>query len=354
MMKQILKKCFFKWLEKRQRNVYVGDESKNMKNLQLTTLTNEEKKEVYNLWSPIVSKKYILYHQMFKTLRGFDARFVSDEYYYPVLLRALNPAVSAASYEHKAYYKLYYKEIPQPVIYVNRIRGNWYDGNYSVITKKDALVILKTCGQFIIKPTHDSCQGKNVKKVSSDDKDLEQVISGYGNDFIAQEVLQQSQVTARFNPASLNSFRLTTLNINGNVSLCTILFRCGQGDTPVDNGGAGGLMVGVSEQGAMTDFAFDKNYQRFTETKTGIKFGGVIIPNMANIVEMVKSWHSKYMIHSGIVGWDIALDANNNPVMIEVNLMYPGIQFEQLCIGRPLFGDRTQEVIDFFVKQQHN
>lgn len=354
MIKQLLKKSYNKWLENRQRNLYVGDESKNMKNLQLSTLTNKEAMEVYNLWSPIVPQKYILYHQMFKTLRGFDARFVSDEYYYPVLLRALNPAASAATYEHKAYYMLYYNKIPQPRMFVNRIKGIWYDGNYSIITEKEALGILKACGQFIIKPTHDSCQGKNVKKISSDDKKLEQVIGAYGNDFITQEVLQQSEVTSRFNPASLNSFRLTTLNINGKVSLCTILFRCGQGDTPVDNGGAGGLMAGVTDQGALTDFAFDKNYQRFSETKMGVKFGGVIIPNMANIVEEVKLWHSKYMIHSGIVGWDIALDAKNNPVMIEVNLMYPGIQFEQLCIGKPLFGDRTQEVIDYFVKQQHN
>ena len=347
MMKQLIKNIYGKWLEDRQRSRYVVDESQNMCNLQLSSLTDEEEKKVVELWHPVAKKKYTLYHQMFKTLRYFDARFVSDEYYYPVLLRALNPAASAAAYEHKAYYQLYYKEIPQPKVFVNRIKGVWYDGEYNQISEISAFEILDKCGQFIIKPTHDSCQGKNVKRVSSGNNNLEQIIKEYGVDFITQEVLQQSEVTAQFNPASLNSFRLTTLNINGKVSLCTILFRCGQGDTCVDNGGAGGLMVGVSEDGRLCDYAFDKKYGVFHETKTGVKFGGVVVPNMAQIVETVKTWHSKYMMHSGIAGWDIALDTDNNPVMIEVNLMYPGIQFEQLCIGKPLFGNRTQEVIDY-------
>ena len=351
-MKQLLKRYYNKWLEERQRTIYVSDESKNMRNVKLASLTQAEKNEIFGLWKSVVPHEYTLYHSLFKTLSYYDARFVSDEYYYPVLVRALNPASSAATYEHKSYYSLYFKEIPQPKVFVNRIKGVWYNGDYGQITETEAFKVLKSCGNFIIKPTHDSCQGKNVRKVSSKDEQLEQIVNGYGNDFITQEVVQQSEITARFNPSSLNSFRLTTLNINGKVSLCTILFRCGQGDTCVDNGGAGGLMAGVSENGEMTEYAFDKNYNRFDSTKSGVKFGGTVVPNMTTIVDTVLSWHSKYMIHSGIVGWDIALNRDNNPIMIEVNLMYPGIQFEQLCIGKPLFGDRTKEVIDYVLKRK--
>ena len=352
MIKQILKRCYHKWVEYRQRKMYCVDESKNMSCIELDSLTNEEKKEIWDLWNPIIKKKYTLYHQMFKTLSHFDARFVSDEYYYPIIVRGLNPLSSAVAFEHKAYYPLVYRDIPQPKFFVNRINGIWYDSEYRIISKENAFDILKSCQQFIIKPTHDSCQGKNVKKISSNDSRLEEFVNEYGDDFIAQEVLQQCDITARFNPSSLNSFRLTTLNINGEVSLCTILFRCGQGDICVDNGGAGGLMAGVSENGAMTEYAYDKNYKRFVSTKNGVKFGDVLVPNMANVVDSVLSWHSKYMIHSGIVGWDIAIDKNNRPVMIEVNLQYPGIQFEQLCIGRPLFGDRTREVIEYVLKKK--
>ena len=51
----------------------------------------------------------------------------------------------------------------------------------------------------------------------------------------------------------------------------------------------------------------------------------------------------------GIVGWDVALDSNDNPLLIEVNIGGPGILYEQLCTG-PIFGERTQEVIEYCKK----
>jgi len=212
---------------------------------------------------------------------------------------------------------------------------------------------LEACDRFIIKPTHDSVQGKNVRLIKPSVDNVKQAIEGYGKDFIAQEVLEQSEMTARFNPSSLNTFRITTLNINGKCSLCSIVFRCGNGDGVVDNLGAGGIMIGVTEDGRIHDYGFDKKYNKHYSSNNGQLFKGSVIPQMKGIVELAKRWHEKYFIHSGIVGFDIAMNNNNEPVMIEVNLMYPGIQTEQLCTG-PLFGERTKEVIDYCSKNKKN
>lgn len=50
-----------------------------------------------------------------------------------------------------------------------------------------------------------------------------------------------------------------------------------------------------------------------------------------------------------MIGLDICLDENNEPVLIEVNLLEPGILYEQLCTG-PIFGERTNEVLDYVTR----
>lgn len=353
MIKELLKKIYYKWAEKRQRELYVVDESRNMYNVELVNLTNQEKQEVYDLWYPVVPKKFFLYHKMYKTFSHFDARFVSDEYYYPVLLRSLNPKDTSSAFERKSLYPILYKDIPQPKFYVNKYNGVYYDCDFNAMEEQQAISILEHLDSFIIKPTHDSVQGKNVRLIKPSVDNVKQAIEGYGKDFIVQEVLEQSEMTARFNSSSLNTFRITTLNINGICSLCSIVFRCGNGDGVVDNLGAGGIMIGVTEDGQIHDYGFDKKYNKHYSSNNRQVFKGTVIPQMKGMVELAKRWHEKYLLHSGIVGFDIAMNKNNEPVMIEVNLMYPGIQTEQLCTG-PLFGERTKEVIDYCSKNKKN
>lgn len=155
MIKSLLKNTYNKWVECRQRESYVAGEARNMKNVKLEDLTNQEKNEVYDLWYPVVPKKFFLYHKMYKTFSHFDARFVSDEYYYPVLLSSLNPKDTSSAFERKSLYPILYKDIPQPKFYVNKYDGVYYDCDFNVIEEQQAISILECQDSFIIKPTHD-------------------------------------------------------------------------------------------------------------------------------------------------------------------------------------------------------
>lgn len=284
----------------------------------------------------------------FKKLEHFDADFVCDECMVPYVLRALNSKQKAKAYEHKSLYPIIYSKIPQPKYFVNCINGVFFNSEMNIVSKEECINILEKEGEFIIKPTHNSAQGANVKKaVVSNRKDVIEILDYYGKDFIAQEIVKQSEITKQFNESSLNTFRITTLNINGEASLCNILFRCGQGNVCVDNGAAGGLMIGVSKEGEYREYGYDKFYNKHFTTRGGLEFKGIKVPGFDNIVNQVVGWHAKYLPLMGLCGWDIALDENNNPVMIEINLFDPGAQFEQLSNGTPLFGNRTKEVIEY-------
>ena len=51
------------------------------------------------------------------------------------------------------------------------------------------------------------------------------------------------------------------------------------------------------------------------------------------MVNLVEKLHKKYFAICGVIGWDILIDKNNHPRIIEANLTTPGLIGEQLASG---------------------
>lgn len=47
---------------------------------------------------------------------------------------------------------------------------------------------------------------------------------------------------------------------------------------------------------------------------------------------------------SRLTSWDLTVDKNEEPVLIEVNLAYGGLFFHQIA-NEPVFGDLTKKVL---------
>jgi hypothetical protein len=73
------------------------------------------------------------------------------------------------------------------------------------------------------------------------------------------------------------------------------------------------------------------------------------IPCLSKVVDTALLAH-KHIAICGIVGWDFALDVNNDPVFIEANLYWPTLSLVQLANGKPFFGENLNKVIDFVNK----
>mgnify|MGYP003538698525 FL=1 len=108
-------------------------------------------------------------------------------------------------------------------------------------------------------------------------------------------------------------------------------------------------MVGVDKDGQLADFGFYGNGEKAT-AHNGVPFKGHKITAYSRMVDAAKKLHS-YAEACKIIGWDLALDENDNPVLIEGNTIYPGISVEQMCSG-PIFGERTEEVVEYVKKMQ--
>ena len=151
----------------------------------------------------------------------------------------------------------------------------------------------------------------------------------------------------------MNTFRISTINVNGICSLGTILFRHGRKGQVVDNGGQGGIMCGIDESGKIIK-VFDKFLTEYNISQSGIDYTNFSFLNIDNIINVAINAHKKYLPNMGFAGWDFCLDENNIPIFIEVNLGYPGILYEQLCSASPIFGNRTKEVYEYVGNNLHN
>ena len=132
------------------------------------------------------------------------------------------------------------------------------------------------------------------------------------------------------------------------------MFRCGVGENVIDNGIAGNIFIGVNEDGSFEEFGYDKWMNFHYKSDTGVVFKDAKIEEIKELIAFVKDTHVHYLPQCGFVGWDVTFDENQKPLLIEVNLFSPGIYIEQLSAHKPIFGDRTEEVIDFVMKHRPN
>lgn len=316
-------------------------------------MTKEELRQIEEVWGKLGMKPYSLFYQLFKTIDHFNPSYLSDDLYYPVIVRALNPRQYCTAFSHKGHLPVLFGDIKQPSLICLCNRGVYYNANFDIISEGTVLQLLFNSENFIIKPTKNTSGGKGVKLVNGGNKEeIKTLIDDYGDNWIVQEPLEQSEVTAKFNPSSLNTIRVTTLFINGKVSTQSIIFKTGSVGSVVDNLSSGGVLVGVSSDGELREYGINKKYCKCEKTASGVVLKGNKINEVPAMAELMEFYHRRYFPSMGIVGWDVALDANNQPIVIEANLVFPGILFEQLAISKPIFGDRTEEVIQFVLNKR--
>lgn len=348
MMMNILSKFIEHIRIERNRRITLKEEACNMHLIKMQKLTSIEKKQIYEKWNRLGLSINPLYFRMFKTLEYFSPLWVADDLYFPYMTEKLNHKNARLAYEHKGNLtSIFGNDFLTPSTILNVIRGVVFDSNGNIVDHNVADSLLQKAHSYIIKPSIESSCGRSVRKCTFPEWNVSNINKYYSDNYIVQEIIEQHPFTAQFNKNSLNTFRISTLFINGNVSLCSVLFRCGQDGNVVDNGGAGGLMVGVEENGIFRDYAYNNRYERFNATKNGVIFKNLHFKGLPEIIERIKEIHIKNIPFMGFAGWDIAIDIQGNPVLIEVNLTFPGVQFEQLCASKPMFGDRTEEVIQY-------
>lgn len=317
-----------------------------------TPLTEAEKYAVDEMCGKIMGGGNSLSYnelEVYKFFNGFDPRYLGHNLYLPLVARRLNDYHYTKFFEDKGLFGRLSSEIVAPTCLVRCIDGEYYNNDLGQISESEAKRICQDYnGDIIVKPSRNSSGGKKVIKLTSEQRTngwLEQISENYGCDWTVQKCIKQHESLAAFNLESVNTFRITSLYLNGKASICSSVLRFGTSGSVVDNCGSGGRIIGVHEDGTLYKYAINKQAECFNEAN-GKKFTEISLPYIPTVYEHILRSHIQDFSLCKFIGWDVCIDHEGRPIVIEINSSQPGIFYEQICTG-PIFGDRTEEVIDY-------
>lgn len=314
------------------------------------TLTAEQEAQVKKFWAPYAMPN-LAFHRYFTERTGeFHPEYIPLDIFVAYIDPYYNDIRGAKYLDNKCYFDSLFHTIPQPATVLKRVNGIWTNGAYEPVNREQRLALLAEEREGIfVKEAQVSYGGKSVHYVDNPADQPEAVLEiaeQFSTDVLIQRGVKQHPEISRLNAASVNTIRLySILEKDGSVTICSVIFRIGVGDSRVDNYSSGGVSCGVTEEGILRRYAYNKKGEQLeSHPLSGVVFEGYQIPCYDRVVALVKKAHPM-LPHYRSVAWDVAVDENGTAVLIEANLCRGGIDPPQLNNG-PMYGKHTKRILD--------
>ncbi len=315
----------------------------------LPKLTHEEQEDISVFW-----KKYGItlssfdWHRYYYGKSGIkDPRFVPDDVFHRLIRPKMNDINAAAAWSDKAYTDWVVRDVNTVHSVVRCVNGRLLDNKYNLIDANQANRIMNQYESLVFKPTMYTDTGRNVTLLNAPFK-VDEILKQYGKFFVVQLPLKQHSDLAKLNESSVNTIRIDTVLFDQKAHATSAFIKVGQPGQFADNGGGNKrIFIGIRD-GKFTDFAFDHDCNKFYSIPSRFEFAGKKVPFFQEMCAAVEKAHS-YVPHFGLAFWDVSVDQNGEPTIVEMNLRYPDSYVPQVGSG-PFFGDYTEEVLDYLCK----
>lgn len=324
-------------------------------NLQLVPLTDlqcRNIKEYYEKWSHYIPrylrKHTYLFNAFYYNSNGiFSSKYIPDDLYYCAVDPFYNDWKAAKYLDNKCLYKLLFPDVLQPETIAMRCNETWIFDN-ECVDNNTALSRLENCqcNEIVIKVATDSEGGHGVFFCKCGKaEEITNITKQIKGDIVIQKPLKQHEVLSGIFKNSINTIRIISMLRNNEVKIYSSILRMGTGESRVDNASSGGITCGIMEDGSLKEVAYSANGEKYkNHPTTGVCFSKIKIPAFADCRRTVERLH-KMIPWFRLVSWDIMINEDGNPVLIEANMKYGELDFHQLNNG-PLFGDDTDSVLD--------
>ena len=313
------------------------------------TLTADQQNAAKKFYAPYKAPN-LVFHEFFTEKTGeFHEDYIPIDLYVGYIDPYFNNIKEAKYVDNKCYFGALFHSIPQPTILAKRVNGMWMTEDNKVIPFVDIESILAAEDGVFFKEAQTSAGGHGVTFISRSNNmlaEVKKVADATPTDVLIQRRIIQHDRMAAINPSSVNTLRVySVLGTDGSVTNYSTVLRTGVGETKVDNYASGGLSVGVSADGKLKKFGYNKKGERVEKhPTTGLVFDGYEIPSFDKVVNLVQKAHPM-VPHFRSVSWDVAVTADGSPILIEGNLCRGGIDLLQLSNG-PLYGKDTKKILD--------
>ena len=319
-------------------------------------LTKEQKKQIDEFYIKNYGKKIPYnWHRLYTSYTGkFDYKYVPEYIFSTELEKIGNKRLSVLPLENKnminSLFENKSKYIEIPKTYLMKINGKFFDSNYNPISKTESINLLNN--SFIIKKSCDSNSGKGVQIVNLKNGydiktgiKIDDLLINFDNNFIIQELVKQHECVNKIYEKSVNTLRVVTYITENGYHVAPIVMRIGRGGNEIDNAHAGGIFIGVSNDGCLGDTAFTEYQEKFSvHPDTNIKFKGYKLPNIDILRNEIIKLHKQLPIVK-FISWDIAINDKNKFSLIEVNLHSQAIWINQMAHGKSFFEENTERIL---------
>ncbi len=158
----------------------------------------------------------------------------------------------------------------------------------------------------------------DVSELGMDEKSYFDSLIRTGKYLLEERVYQRPEM-AKFNGSSVNTIRCMTFRTEQGIEVPYCFMRTGRNGSFVDNGGSGGLVIGVD---AVTGVVNTDGYDEYNNCypqhpDTGVTFQGSQIPAWNEVISLCKDAAAKIK-DIGYLSWDLAC-TDQGWVVIEVN-----------------------------------
>lgn len=297
------------------------------------------------------------WHQYLYSRNGlYSEKYIPASIYNSEILYRLNTFKFGLPYADKGFYDTLFPDFNRPRTIIKNVNGCYFDGNHP-ITKENAIDICNNLNSAVIKPSLEGHWGIGVELFHSENgfipelnMSLQNLFLQYKKNFIIQEKFEQHPDMARLNPTSVNTLRVLSYRSNNEIKILYAVVRIGRKGKVVDNETAGGIKADIDLQtGRIKGVAFGNPQEKtMPQTDSGVVLDNYLIPSFPSVLEFVKGLHER-LPYFNLIGWDISVDKNGNPAMIEWNR---AAELSQVAHG-PAFGEYTEEILSV-VKREKN
>ena len=338
-----------RYKDRQEVNSYInGIRSSYEKLAHKKKLTKEQEQEIQEYYTKLLGHPVPLdWHRYFTARTGvYSKLYIPTSEYKTNIVGRLNVYPLKRAYTDKNITDLILPNIHQPKIFLKNMNGFYYIEGQSV-TKAKAINICKELGEVIIKPSLTG-RGVGVRKINikngknkNGGEDLSAIMDEYKQDFLIEELIKQHPQMSALNPSSINTIRVLTYRSDMEIIIVYSVIRIGRQGQDIDNESAGGISTSISKDGKLGKYAFGTPGVDMIEyTDSGVKLENYQIPSYEKVVDLVKKAHYQ-LPYFKLMGWDIAIEKDGEPIMIEFN-MTPDLS--QSAYG-PAFGKYTEAII---------
>lgn len=346
------------WGKKLSRQIDANKELKLKKHF--TRLTKAEKDSIKSYWDGVKGLN-LRYFELYKTSESqtIDPRYIPDDIYYVIVDSYFNKPLDCLYIDDKNLYDLFFPDIKQPQTIARKEAGQFLSKSYKILSEEDVILECIKVEQVVIKKSTNANGGHDIQfwKYDGQLQSSIDVLKGMLRakyDFIIQECVTQHFEIAKLHPSSINTIRILTLNWHGKVYVLSSIIRMGANGSNVDNGHSGGIFCGINDDGRLKRCAYTyMTGEKFENTHptTGAVFSDSVIPNFNRCKELVVNLAPRLTSFSRLTSWDLSVNENGDPILIEVNLAYGGLFFHQIANG-PVFGNLTEDIITEIIREK--